>query len=159
MVNELEGILHLMGVRLLTRGLRRNACALGIASCLLIALTGCGGGGTTAPPAPAVAITMGTPPTTLTVGQAFQFTATVTNTTKAAVTWAAGGVTGGNATVGTISSTGLYTAPAMVPTPTSVTIMAISQADTTKSASAAVGINVSLTLNLTSTSVQVTGTQ
>ena len=102
---------------------------------------------------------MGTAPTTLTVGQTYQFTATVTNTTNTAVTWMAGGVTGGNATAGTISGTGLYTAPAMVPTPTNVTIMATSQADTTKSASASVGINISLTLNLTSTSVQVTGTQ
>lgn len=62
MVNELKGILRLMRVRLLSRGLRRNACALGIALFPLMALTGCGGGGTTAPPAPAVAITMGSPP-------------------------------------------------------------------------------------------------
>ena len=102
---------------------------------------------------------MGTAPSTLTVGQTYQFTATVTNSTNTAVTWTAGGVAGGNSTVGTISSSGLYTAPAMVPTPQAVTITATSQADSTKSASASVTINISLSLNSTPRSVQVTGTQ
>ena len=53
-----------------------------------------------------------------------QFTATVTNTTDTAVTWQVNGVTGGNATVGTINSSGLYTAPAVIPNPASVTITA-----------------------------------
>ena len=57
------------------------------------------------------------------------FIATVTGTTNTAVTWQVSGVTGGNATVGTISSAGLYTAPAAVPTPATVYIKAISQAD------------------------------
>jgi hypothetical protein len=48
------------------------------------------------------------------VNGTIQFTATVTGTTSA-VTWMAGGVAGGNATVGTISSTGLYKAPANLP--------------------------------------------
>jgi hypothetical protein len=49
-------------------------------------------------------------PLTLTEPQ--QFTATVVNTTNHAVTWAVDGITGGNATVGTISSSGLYHPPA-----------------------------------------------
>ena len=126
-------------------------------------LCGCGGGGktttTTPTPTPAVAITMGSWPSTLVVGQTFQCTATVTNTTNTAVTWAAGGVTGGNATVSTISTSGLYTAPSLVPTPASVTITATSQADTTKSVSFSVTIDISLATNLTSASLQVTGTQ
>jgi hypothetical protein len=102
---------------------------------------------------------MGSSPSTLVVGQTFQCTATVTNTTNTAVTWAAGGVAGGNATVGTISTSGLYTAPSLVPAPATVTITATSQADTTKSASFSVTINISLATNLTSASLQVTGTQ
>src|SRR5215510_3664037 len=49
-------------------------------------------------------------PLTLTEPQ--QFTATVVNTTNHAVVWAVDGITGGNATVGTISSSGLYRPPA-----------------------------------------------
>ncbi len=45
-----------------------------------------------------------------------QYTATVTGTTgSTAVIWLVADVVGGNSTVGTISSTGLYTAPASVP--------------------------------------------
>lgn len=40
-----------------------------------------------------------------------QFTATVQGTNNTGVSWSVDGVTGGNGTVGTISSTGLYTAP------------------------------------------------
>jgi hypothetical protein len=50
------------------------------------------------------------------------------------------GVAGGNSTVGTISTSGLYTPPANVPSPSTVTITAISVADSTKSASAQVTI-------------------
>ncbi|MFZ0539457.1 MAG: hypothetical protein WAM47_21510, partial [Candidatus Sulfotelmatobacter sp.] len=46
------------------------------------------------------------------VGATAQFTATVQNTTNTAVTWSVDGVAGGNATAGTISASGLYTAPA-----------------------------------------------
>lgn len=121
-------------------------------------MVGCHSAPTTITPA-AVTITLGTVPSSLTVGQTFQFAATVANSTNAAVTWSVAGVTGGNSTAGTISSAGMYTAPAMMPSPASVTIMATSQADTTKSASISVAINVSLALNMTSTSLQVSGTQ
>lgn len=41
-----------------------------------------------------------------------QFTAIVTGTSNTAVTWSVDGIAGGNAAVGTIDGTGLYTAPA-----------------------------------------------
>src|SRR5256885_14810390 len=69
-----------------------------------------------------------------------QPTATVQNTSNTAVTWQVSGVSGGNATVGTISSSVLYTAPAVVPNPATVAVTAVSQADPTKSASAQVTI-------------------
>jgi hypothetical protein len=74
---------------------------------------------------------------TVVVGQSAAFQATVTGTTNTAVTWAVNGVTGGNSTVGTITS-GVYTAPAAVPNPSSVTVTAVAQADTTKFKSAMV---------------------
>ena len=44
-----------------------------------------------------------------------QFTATVTGTSNTAVTWSVGGLPGGNIIVGTITSTGLYTGPSLIP--------------------------------------------
>src|SRR5437879_3261353 len=44
--------------------------------------------------------------------QTQQFTATVSGTTNTAVTWSVDSINGGNRATGTISSTGLYTAPA-----------------------------------------------
>ncbi|MFN0121366.1 MAG: DUF1800 family protein [Blastocatellia bacterium] len=72
-------------------------------------------------------------------GATQQFTATVSGSANTAVTWQVNGVTGGGATNGTISNSGLYTAPAAIP-PGNVTVKAISQADPTKSASAAITV-------------------
>jgi hypothetical protein len=46
-----------------------------------------------------------------------QFTALEAGTATTEVVWAVNGIVGGDATIGTVSSTGLYTAPATVPTP------------------------------------------
>ena len=43
------------------------------------------------------------------------------------VNWSVNGVAGGNATFGTINNTGLYTAPAVVPTAPSITVTATSE--------------------------------
>jgi hypothetical protein len=59
------------------------------------------------------------------------FTATVANTTDDSVTWQVNDITGGNAKFGTITSAGVYTAPATAPTPAAVTITAISNVDNT----------------------------
>jgi hypothetical protein len=64
-----------------------------------------------------------------------------------------GGVKGGNAAVGTLSATGLYTAPSAIPSTNPVTVTATSVADTTKSASAAVTLAaVALELQISSLS-------
>ena len=60
-----------------------------------------------------------------------QYTATVTGLASTAVTWYAGSVAGGNSTVGTISSTGLYTAPTSLPGQNPVQITARSVATNT----------------------------
>jgi len=74
------------------------------------------------------------------VSSSLQFGVSVVGTTDALVVWSAGGIAGGNATVGFISSTGFYRAPASVPSPSQVTITATSQYDGTKFATATVTI-------------------
>jgi serine protease len=69
------------------------------------------------------------------------FTATVTNAADQTVTWQVDGVTGGNTVRGTITATGVYTAPASVPMPAVVTVTAVSNQDPSRSASASVTIN------------------
>jgi uncharacterized protein (DUF1800 family) len=59
------------------------------------------------------------------------FSASVANSVNTAVTWSVNGTPGGNASVGTISPQGLYTAPALLPA-AAVTISARSNADPTK---------------------------
>jgi hypothetical protein len=67
------------------------------------------------------------------------FTASVSGNANTAVTWQVNGVTGGNATAGTIDANGVYTAPGVVPSPNNpVMVTAVSQADVTKSGSATV---------------------
>lgn len=70
-------------------------------------------------------------------GATQQFAATITGIANSNVTWSVDGVSGGNVTVGTIDSSGLYSAPTSTG---SHTITATSVADTTASGSAAVAI-------------------
>ncbi len=70
-------------------------------------------------------------------GQVTQFTANVTG--GSSVDWSVNGMPGGNSTVGTIDSSGNYTAPA-VTTNSTATVTAASKRDPTKSASASVNI-------------------
>ncbi|MDP2875950.1 MAG: M4 family metallopeptidase [Holophaga sp.] len=80
---------------------------------------------------PATGVSVAITPTTSTIqtGATQQFTASVTGSTNTAVTWTATG--------GTVSTSGLYTAPATAGT---YTVKATSAADTTKSASATVTV-------------------
>ncbi len=116
----------------------------------------------TAAPVP-VSVSVTPASATLQTGVTQQFSATVSGTTNTAVTWSVNGVTGGNATVGTISSSGLYTAPSVTSSATE-TISATSAADTTKSASATASVSpapvsVSVTISPTSSSLQAGKTQ
>jgi len=73
----------------------------------------------------------------ITMNATQQFTAVVENNNNRAVTWKVDGVEGGNASVGRINSTGLYTAPASAGTHT---ITATSVAAPSSSASATVTV-------------------
>jgi len=77
---------------------------------------------------------------TLNTGAMQAFTAKVTGSSNTAVTWQVNGATGGNTTAGTITSAGVYTAPAAVPSPAVVTVTAVSVAAPTDSGSASVTI-------------------
>ena len=83
---------------------------------------GVSGGGTTAP---LVTVSVSGPSSVRLLATS-QFTATVSGTSNQSVTWQVNNVAGGNSSVGTISGTGLYTAPSALPSPTSVTITALS---------------------------------
>ncbi len=84
-------------------------------------------------------------PTTATVpaGQSVQFTATVVSSIATYTTWAVNNIVGGNSAVGTVSSTGLYTAPVSVPSPATVTVKCISQSESYPYGSAIVTITSS----------------
>ena len=82
--------------------------------------------GFAATPPPAITIN----PTSYTIraGGTKTFSANVTNNTNHAVTWSVSGVVGGNNRLGTISATGLYTAPAKAPSPNVMKVRATSAA-------------------------------
>ena len=73
-------------------------------------------------------------------GEKLQFNATVQNASDPAVNWQVNQTAGGNPMVGMIDSTGLYTAPALVPNPPTVTVTAVLQSDSTKTGSSSVTI-------------------
>jgi Domain of unknown function (DUF4082)/Viral BACON domain len=83
---------------------------------------------------PGLAVSVSTSPANAIIasGKTQQFMAKVSNNANAAVTW--------SATTGTISSSGLFTAPS-VSTSSSVRVTATSQADPTKSASVSLTVN------------------
>jgi hypothetical protein len=93
---------------------------------------------------------------TLKAGAQQQFTATVLWDNNTNVTWGVDSVAAGNSTTGTISSTGLYTAPQSSGTHT---ITATSVADATKSASATVTVQESVSISPATVGLGVGATQ
>jgi hypothetical protein len=98
-----------------------------------------------APPPPPPAVTVIISPTAVTIRTTHlkQFSASVHGSTNKSVIWKVNGITGGNGTVGTISSQGLYKAPSTVPSSPVVTVSAVAATDGKTSASAAVTISAS----------------
>jgi len=84
-----------------------------------------------------ITVTVSPSTATLTTGGTQQFTAAVTGTSNTGVTWAVDGMFGGNTTVGTISTSGLYAAPSTTGTHT---ITATSAADSSKTGAAGVTV-------------------
>jgi hypothetical protein len=89
-------------------------------------------------------------------GQTQQFTAAVNGSSNTAVTWQAGGVSGGNSTYGTISSSGLYTAPSTAATtPLAVTVTAVAKVDSSRSGTASIIVHGGIGVSVTPTPVTV----
>ena len=122
----------------------------------LVSLVGCGGSNSsdaapqsvTNPASQSITVTVSSSSSSVLLGITQQFTATVTGTSNRAVTWNVNGIIGGNSTVGTISGTGLYTAPQDLPNPANVTIQATSQADSSVSGSAGLTITSDIKVNV-----------
>lgn len=110
----------------------------------LLCWTACGGGNPSIPPTPAppvAGVTISPTSANLQTAGVQQFEVKVTNASNTAVEWRVNGIAGGNDTVGTISTSGLYTAPScVVPDPPVVNVSAVSQADSSKMATAAVSL-------------------
>jgi hypothetical protein len=109
-------------------------------------------------------VSVGVSPATfsLNVSRTKQFTATVSNDSQnKGVTWSVSGAGCPGVACGTITSTGLYTAPTAVPNPASVTITAASIADPTRTSASTVTIvpAISLSVNPATASVQTQQTQ
>jgi len=104
---------------------------------------------------PGIVVTISPTTALLNVSGTQQFTASVTGTNDTGVTWSVDGVAGGNTTAGTISTSGLYTAPASAG---GHTVTATSVADNTKSASATVAV-ISLAVAPSSVNLAPLGTQ
>ncbi|NRF67406.1 DUF1800 domain-containing protein [Aquincola sp. S2] len=101
---------------------------------LLVPVTG------TAPPPPPVTVAVAPTSVTLAPLATQTFTANVSGSSNTAVSWSVNGIAGGNATFGTVSAAGLYTAPAVVPSPAAVTVRATSAASASAFAQATVTV-------------------
>ena len=88
----------------------------------------------------AISVTLSPSGRTMRCGSTLTLTARVNNTSNQSVIWQVNGIPGGNATVGTISASGVYTAPLVLPATPSVQITAVSQQDSTAQASVTVNL-------------------
>ena len=134
-----NGALYLKSDKLLFSGnTSSGGCIVAVAD--IITINGGSTFGSTGCAINPISVSVAPQTATLFSGQTQQFTATVNNSANSAVTW-----TISPAGVGSISSTGLYTAPSSVTAQQIVTITATSQADTSKSGTSAVTLAVAKT--------------
>ena len=118
-----------------------------------VAMPGCAGFTSTGP----AVVTVVLQPTQISIplSQSQQFQATVTGTSNKSVTWFAGGVPGGSASVGTVSPSGLYTAPSAMPSPPTITVTASSTTDSSATGSAIVTLTGGIVIGISPTSATV----
>jgi hypothetical protein len=82
------------------------------------------------------------------LGETQPFAANVTGAANTSVVWNVNGAIGGSPVIGTISASGVYTAPAVLPSPPSVTVSAVSQANAEASASGIVNLHDDIVVTL-----------
>ena len=135
---------------------RKTLLSLSLFGMLCAAGCGGGGGGNSTTPPTITSVSASCMPTTLQAGQTSQTSqcsATVlgTGSYSSGVTW--------SASAGTITSAGVYTAPATVPTSGSATITATSTEDGTKSGTASITITAAPSITSVSASCNPTTLQ
>ncbi|MGA8143995.1 MAG: IPT/TIG domain-containing protein [Candidatus Acidiferrales bacterium] len=114
---------------------RAHPFLLALALCIQIGCGSTNGGSTgTNPPPPNIAVSVSAASAGVRLGATDQLTATVSGSSNHNVSWSVNGIAGGNATVGTISASGLYTAPNKMPSPGAAAIKAVSAADSSATA-------------------------
>ncbi len=131
--------------------MNRNSIHWRLALLLAFSLLGCGGlvgSGSVQPPPSSVAVSVAPTSASVLLGEPQAFTATVTNSTDTSVTWSVNGVQGGNAALGTITASGIYTSPGDLPASGAVIVQATSAADNTKVATAQVAITSDITVSV-----------
>ncbi|MGB8541810.1 MAG: hypothetical protein WCD49_09260 [Candidatus Acidiferrales bacterium] len=144
------------------RRIFRAGILAALSALVAIHVTGCGYAfAPPKPPPPNVVVTIQPAAASLFLGQTQAFQATVTGDTDTNVTWEVNAVAGGSASIGTISATGLFTAPTVLPPGASVTVTAVSQVNPKDSASVTVTLkdNLSISIAPTSATVSVSATQ
>ncbi|MCU1307005.1 MAG: Ig domain protein group 2 domain protein [Acidobacteriaceae bacterium] len=124
-----------------------KSCFAAVFTILMLLFCGCGGGSTSTSSSTTASITITPPTATVATSTALQFTAAVQNASNTSVNWQVNGVTGGSATYGTISGSGLYTAPASVPSSPKVTITSVLAANSNITADASATIALPVVVN------------
>jgi len=102
---------------------------------------------------PVIAVTIAQFNPQMTVGTSQQFTAAVTGTSIRTVKWSVSGVGCSGSSCGTISSAGLYVAPAKVSSTLNVTVKATASADPSKFATAAIAVGPIVTVSVSPSGV------
>jgi hypothetical protein len=100
---------------------------------------------------PAITVTVTAAASTVNAGLTDQFTATVNNNSDQNVTWQVNGTTGGDSTNGTISTGGLYTAPATPPASGTVNITATSATGSVVSSPYSLTVSPAVTVSVSPT--------
>ena len=132
----------------------RRILVAGSVSGALLLLAACASNSGSNPSAATPLTVTVTGSTTVPLGSTSQYAAKVTGSSNQAVTWNVNQAAGGTAQSGTISATGLYTAPAAIPSSGTIVIAAVSAADSTISGVISVALQAPVGA---ATSVTVTG--
>ena len=128
----------------------RNFCLFVLILSLTLLIASCGGGGDHPTPVQPVSVTISPATANLIAGASQQFTASVRESSNSAVTWSLVSSGCSGAACGSITSSGMYTAPSPIPTSISVSVVATAVADSSKSSAATanlIPISVSVSPN------------
>jgi hypothetical protein len=125
-------------------------------SVVLLVAAGCGSGSSPTPAPPVISVSVSPSAANVHVTNTRQFTARLQNTANSAVTWSVSGRGCTGIVCGSITSSGLYTAPTDVPSPDSVTVTATTVADPSKSDTASVSLLAAVIITVSPASPKVT---